>query len=154
MFRGCDSSFALGSAGKEDEVGWFSVSDAIEGSEDASKSDFKLSCPDSNALTNLSEDIEPSRLKNESSSVNDSNMKNTTVSYKTSSQRSEIDEPASLSHLSSVNGYDQISESQDDFILRDQVSDSLVTFFFLGTRSLNFSFIMSFSILLNDFSGT
>lgn len=117
MLRSCDSSLWLGSTRNEDEIGWFSASDAIEGSEDASKSNLKFSYPVSNALRSLSEDLE---LKNESFSVNDSNMESVCVSYKASSQLSEIDDPVSLSSLTFVNESNEISESKDNFILRDQ----------------------------------
>lgn len=137
MFRSCDSSLWLGSTRNEDEIGWFSASDAIEGSEDRLVS---------NALRSLSEDLE---LKNESSSVNDSNMESVCVSYKASSQLSEIDEPVSPSSLTFVNESSQISESKDDFILRDQVSDSCFT---NNKHNLQSQPLCSFISLFNSYN--
>lgn len=117
--RSCDSSFGLGGAGNEDELGWFSSSDAIEGSEDVLKSDLKFSCPEANAMKNDSR--EASNMSNESSSINDLRTRSALDSCNASSRPSETDEPTTLSHLSFATGSNQSSESKDNFMPKDQV---------------------------------
>uniref|UniRef100_A0A5B6ZCE4 Protein LNK1 n=1 Tax=Davidia involucrata TaxID=16924 RepID=A0A5B6ZCE4_DAVIN len=122
MFRSCDSTFGLGGVGNEDEIGWFSSSHAIEGSEDVLKSDFKFSCPASSPLKNIPDHHEPTKLNNASSSINDSNMESASVINKSSSWTSEDDQPSALGHSSFVNASSTISESKDEFTPKEQVS--------------------------------
>ncbi|CAA2969520.1 Hypothetical predicted protein [Olea europaea subsp. europaea] len=90
----CDSTFGLGED-KEDELGWFSSDDAIGGSGDILKSDFKFFCPESKAMENISENHDTSMV-NGSYSTND--ITRTTASI----WCSERDESAS--HVSIANG--------------------------------------------------
>lgn len=106
MLRSCDAAFELGGSGNGDELGWFSSSNAIEGSEDALKTDFKFLCTESNEMNNISGKDEASNLNNERSSIN------------ASSWAPEIDEPAMLGHSSSVNVPNQSSEIKDEFMLK------------------------------------
>ncbi|KAL2537056.1 dentin sialophosphoprotein-related [Forsythia ovata] len=118
IFRNCESTFALG-AGKEDELGWFSSPDAVQGSEDVPKSDFKFSCSHSNVLENISEKHDSS-MQNASYSVNDSALKSGAIRYKGSSWPSEIDE--SVKHLAFVNGPSSL-DSKDKLMPRGQVNE-------------------------------
>ncbi|KAM7474873.1 hypothetical protein LguiB_022116 [Lonicera macranthoides] len=121
MFRSCDSSFQLGVAGDQDDLGWFSSSEAIEGSEDAVKSDFKFSCPESDALKGISENPEPSKLYSERFPINDSRMKSAVASYKASCQPLYVDEPATVGHSFLVNGSDRTSEGKDNSINNEKI---------------------------------
>ncbi|XP_022896945.1 protein LNK1-like isoform X1 [Olea europaea var. sylvestris] len=94
MFRSCDSTFGLGED-KEDELGWFSSEDAIGGSGDILKSDFKFFCPESKAMENISENHDTSMV-NGSYSTNDITRTTASIWY------SERDESAS--HVSIANG--------------------------------------------------
>ncbi|CAA3003206.1 Hypothetical predicted protein [Olea europaea subsp. europaea] len=117
IFR-CDSTFELG-AGKEDELGWFSSQDAIGGSEDVPKSDFKFSCSQSNALENTSEKHN-FFMQNASYSVNDSAFKSGAVRHKGGSWSSDIHE--CVKHLAFVNGPSS-SDSKDKFMPKGQVHE-------------------------------
>ncbi|KAL8234595.1 hypothetical protein R6Q59_020695 [Mikania micrantha] len=52
MLRSCDSSFGLGVADNDGELGWF-TSDQIKGTEEALKMDFKLSCSEPSGVKNI-----------------------------------------------------------------------------------------------------
>lgn len=119
MLRSCDSSLGLGGSGNDNELGWFPSPEAIEGSEDALKSDFKFSCYESNAFKNTSEYHAPSMRNSEHSSINDSRMGSALASYKSSSWPSGIDEPDTHCQLSFVNGSNQISKSKGDFVPKE-----------------------------------
>lgn len=102
MFRSCDSTFGLG-ASIEDDLGWFSSSDVIEGSGGGLRSDFEFPFSTSSALENISGMQEASRPKETDSSINDSGAKDQPFSQTGSSMPSE-DESAVPSHLSFANG--------------------------------------------------
>ncbi|KAI5661405.1 hypothetical protein M9H77_20728 [Catharanthus roseus] len=99
IFRSCDSTFGL-EANNEDELEWFSASDAVEGSGDVLNSEFKFSCPDSTTMQSNLENGEP--IDNTCSSINASSM-NTSVSCKDGSWPLEQDKHDNISHLSFVN---------------------------------------------------
>ncbi|KAK2982343.1 hypothetical protein RJ640_009040 [Escallonia rubra] len=120
MFRSCDSSFGLGVTGNEDELGWFPSSDAIEGSEDLLKPDYKFQCPESNAFKHVSEMHEPLKLNDGNSSINDHSLKSASVICKANTRPSKDDKPGRLGKLPYVDGSDQVSESRDDFSLKEQ----------------------------------
>ncbi|XP_060175878.1 protein LNK1-like isoform X2 [Lycium barbarum] len=100
MMFSCDSTFGLGD-GNENDLGWFSSSDAIKGF-GGGFSDFKFQNPASNALENISGRLEVSRTKETGSSVSDSGTKNQSASD--NMWPSQKDESAILSHLPFVNG--------------------------------------------------
>ncbi|KAK4720686.1 hypothetical protein R3W88_010919 [Solanum pinnatisectum] len=102
MFRSCYSTFGLG-ASIEDDLGWFSSSDVIEGSGGGLRSDFQFPFSTSSALENISGMQEASRPKETDSSINDSGAKDQPFSQTGSSMPSE-DESAVPSHLSFANG--------------------------------------------------
>ncbi|XP_049354219.1 protein LNK1-like isoform X5 [Solanum verrucosum] len=102
MFRSCDSTFGLG-ASIEDDLGWFSSSDVIEGSGGGLRSDCEFPFSTSSALENISGMQEASRPKETDSSINDSGAKDQPFSQTGSSMPSE-DESAVPSHLSFANG--------------------------------------------------
>ena len=124
-FRSCDSTFGLAGVGNEDELGWFSPSHTIEGSEDVLKSDFKFSF-ESSPSKNIQQQHEPSKLNNACSSINGSSLENASVSSKFSSQTSEDDELASVGHLSFATMSDTISESKDECIPYEQVREKVL----------------------------
>ncbi|CAI9770083.1 unnamed protein product [Fraxinus pennsylvanica] len=94
VFRSCNSTFGLG-VDQEDELSWFSSDDAIGGSSDILKSDFKFFCPESKAMENISENHDPSMV-NGSYSTNDTTRSTASILC------SERDESASC--MSFVNG--------------------------------------------------
>ncbi|KAK4357822.1 hypothetical protein RND71_023432 [Anisodus tanguticus] len=96
----CDSTFGLGDV-NEDDLGWFSSSDAIKGSGEGF-SDFKFQNLASNALENISGRLEVSRTKEKGCSVSDSGTKNQSAS--SNLWPSQKDESANPSHPSFVNG--------------------------------------------------
>ncbi|KAK6790853.1 hypothetical protein RDI58_009934 [Solanum bulbocastanum] len=115
MFRSCDSTFGLG-ASIEDDLGWFSSSDVIEGSGGGLRSDFQFPFSTSSALENISGMQEASRPKETDSSINDSGAKDQPFSQTGSSMPSE-DESAVPSHLSFANG-----SSDSDFKIVKKVA--------------------------------
>ncbi|KAK4357765.1 hypothetical protein RND71_023375 [Anisodus tanguticus] len=100
MMFSCDSTFGLGDV-NEDDLGWFSSSDAIKGSGEGF-SDFKFQNLASNALENISGRLEVSRTKETGCSVSDSGTKNQSAS--SNLWPSQKDESANPSHPSFVNG--------------------------------------------------
>ncbi|KAL2513636.1 protein LNK1-like [Forsythia ovata] len=117
MFRSCDSTFGLG-ASREDELGWFSSPNALGGS-DVLKSDFKLSHPESNAMENISENHDPSKLI-VTCTINDSALETSPVGSKESS--CPLGRDGFTSHLSIVNGPSS-SDSRDEFMPKDQIDE-------------------------------
>lgn len=62
MFRSCDSTFGMDSLNNDEELSWFSSSNATEGSEDALKSGLKFSGPNAGLSKGVSvnyEDFKP-----------------------------------------------------------------------------------------------
>ncbi|KAK6805432.1 hypothetical protein RDI58_003217 [Solanum bulbocastanum] len=103
MFRSCDSTFGFG-PGSEDDLGWLSSSDVIEGSGDGLTSGFKFPCPASNALGSTSTSHETSKPKETNISTDNSGIENQSLGYNSSSWSSEKNESVNLSHLSFLNG--------------------------------------------------
>lgn len=101
-FRSCDSTFGFG-PGSEDDLGWLSSSDVIEGSGDGLTSAFKFPCPASTALGSTSASHETSKLKETNISTNTSVTENQSLGYNGSSWSSEKNESVNLSQLSFVN---------------------------------------------------
>ncbi|XP_022857398.1 protein LNK1-like isoform X2 [Olea europaea var. sylvestris] len=96
MFRSCDSTFGLG-ASREDEFGWFS-------------------CPESNAMENMSGSHNLSKLI----VSNDSALETSPVGSKESSWPLGTNEFAS--HLSIVNGTSR-PDCKDEFMPKDQIHE-------------------------------
>ncbi|XP_060167844.1 protein LNK1 isoform X2 [Lycium barbarum] len=103
MFRSCDSTFGFG-PGSEDDLGWLSSSDVIEGSGDGLTSGFKFPCPASSALGSTYASHETSKPKETNISTNNSGTENQSLGYNGSSLSSEKNESVNLSHLSFLNG--------------------------------------------------
>ncbi|XP_022895548.1 protein LNK1-like [Olea europaea var. sylvestris] len=118
MFRSCDSTYGLG-ASREDEFGWFSSPNALGESRDVPKSELKLSYPESNAMENISENHDLSKLI-VTCAINDSALATSPVGSKKSSWPLGRDEFAS--HLSNVKGPSS-SDRKDEFTPRDQFDE-------------------------------
>lgn len=58
MFRSCDSTFGMDSLNNDEELSWFSSSNATEGSEDALKSGLKFSGPNAGSSKGVSENYD------------------------------------------------------------------------------------------------
>ncbi|XP_007042980.2 PREDICTED: protein LNK1 isoform X1 [Theobroma cacao] len=113
MFRSCDSTFGLGSLSNEDDLCWFSSSQATEGSHDPLKADAKLN--------SVPEDCATSRPDSAGPSTIDSNKKSVFLSDKISPLNSSSDN-AGLAPMSSLNVSNTESESKDDPIPNEQIS--------------------------------
>lgn len=120
VFRNCESLFDLQNKSNDDEIDWLSASNAFEGSESASRTDFASTGPHANSLKNLPEDLAPSKLKTECSSANDANMTNVPASNKTSPQLSEVEDTTLLSCISVANTSTETAEIKDNILPRDQ----------------------------------
>ncbi|KAK4378602.1 hypothetical protein RND71_000464 [Anisodus tanguticus] len=103
MFRSCDSTFGFG-PGSEDDLGWLSSSDVIEGPGDGLVSGFKFPCPTSDAPGSTSASHETSKPKETNVSTNNAGIENQSLGYNGSSWSSEKNEFVNLSHLSFLNG--------------------------------------------------
>ncbi|XP_057976714.1 protein LNK1 isoform X2 [Malania oleifera] len=121
IFRSCDSTFGLGSVNNEDELSWFSSSNAIEGSEDV-KPGFKFSSPESSALGSVSEYHEAPRLNNPSPSLDGCDKSNVSIKFKTNSCTSDPNQHAALCSLSFMNGSNTISDTKDCFMPKEQIN--------------------------------
>ncbi|CAN4107994.1 unnamed protein product [Withania somnifera] len=102
MFRSSDSTYGFG-PGSEDDLGWLSSSDVIEGSGDGLTSGFKFPCPASSVLGCTSASHETSRPKETNISTNNSGTENQSLGYNGSSWSSEKNESVNLSHLCYLN---------------------------------------------------
>ncbi|XP_030473910.1 protein LNK1 [Syzygium oleosum] len=114
MFRSCDSTFGVGSLSNDDDLGWFSISEAIEGSEDAIKSEFEFSCSDSKVVNRASETRGNSLPHGYALSHNDTKKKSATMCDNLSMQVNGSGETGALGHTSSMNGSGAQSESKED----------------------------------------
>ncbi|CAA2968290.1 Hypothetical predicted protein [Olea europaea subsp. europaea] len=119
LFRSCDSTYGLGTI-REDEFGWFSSPNALGESRDVPKSELKLSYPESNAMENISENHDLSKLIVTCAINDDSALATSPVGSKKSSWPLGRDEFAS--HLSIVNGPSS-SDRKDEFTPRDQIDE-------------------------------
>ncbi|KAI9103587.1 hypothetical protein K1719_023210 [Acacia pycnantha] len=101
MFRNCDSTFGMGSLNNEEEFCWLSSSNGTNGSDDVSKSTFKLSGTEPSLLQNISDNDTDSKAGTDGLPINDSNKKSSSLKKKLRTQM-DVDDvvPASLSVLS------------------------------------------------------
>ncbi|XWS63159.1 hypothetical protein CRYUN_Cryun06bG0072300 [Craigia yunnanensis] len=106
MFRS-DSTFGLGSLSNEDDLCWFSSSQATEGSQDALRAD--------------PEECAASRPDSAGPSTIDSNRKSVFLSDKISSVNMSGDN-AGLAQISSLHVSNKESESKDDLTPNEQIS--------------------------------
>lgn len=113
MFRSCDSTFGVGSLSNDDGLEWL-TSEAIEGSEDAIKSELEFSCSDSKVANRASEACGNSLPHGYILSHNDPKKKSATMSDNSSMQVNGSGETAAFSHTSSMNGSGAQSESKED----------------------------------------
>ncbi|XWS39713.1 hypothetical protein CRYUN_Cryun18bG0078500 [Craigia yunnanensis] len=113
MFRSCDSTFGLGSLSNEDDLCWFSSSQANEGSQDASKADAKLNSVPEHCATSRPDSAGPSTI--------DSNKKSVFISDKISSLNMRGDN-AGLAHMSCLNVCNTESENKDDLTPNELIS--------------------------------
>ncbi|WOH04930.1 hypothetical protein DCAR_0624342 [Daucus carota subsp. sativus] len=120
VFRNCESLFELQKKSNDDETDWLSASNAIEGSESASRTEFASSGPHANALKGPTEDLEHPKLKIECSSANDTTMTGVPASDKTSPQLSEVEDTALLSSISVANMSNENVEFKDNIVIKNQ----------------------------------
>ncbi|XWS68307.1 hypothetical protein CRYUN_Cryun04dG0079300 [Craigia yunnanensis] len=113
MFRSCDSTFGLGSLSNEDDLCWFSSSQATEGSQDALKADAKLNNVPEQCATSWPDSAGPSTI--------DSNKKSVFLSDKRSSLNMSGDN-ADLVYMSPLHVSNKESESKDDVTPNEQIS--------------------------------
>lgn len=125
FFRNCESLFELQKKSNDDETDWLSASNAIEGSESASRTEFASSGPHANALKGPTEDLEHPKLKIECSSANDTTMTGVPASDKTSPQLSEVEDTALLSSISVANMSNENVEFKDNIVIKNQVSNTV-----------------------------
>ena len=111
--RNCDSTFGLGSLSCEDDLCWFSSSQATEGSQDALKADAKQNSVPEHCATSRPDSAVPSTI--------DSKHKSVFLSDKRSSLNMSGDN-AGLAHMSSLNVSNIESESKDDLTPNELVS--------------------------------
>ncbi|XP_038708103.1 protein LNK1-like isoform X2 [Tripterygium wilfordii] len=121
MFRGCDSSFGLGTLSHEDELSWFAPLHTTEVSEDAFKSGPKFTCSEERASSGVSEHYEASRSNDAVPSINDESRSFSTVDkinpwtlHASSSNHSCIGQTSSL------NGPSPKSRSSDGWMANEQ----------------------------------
>lgn len=119
--RSCDSTFGVGSLSNDDDLGWFSTSQAIEGSEDVIKSEFEFSCSDSKVVNRVSETCGNSLPHGNVLSHDDPNKKIAAMSDNISMQVNSSGESAALGHTSSMNGSGAQSESKEDSMSEKEV---------------------------------
>lgn len=116
--RSCDSTFGLGSLSNDNDLCWFSSSQANEGSQDTLKEDTKLN--------NLPEHCATSRPDSAGPSI-DSTEKSVFPSDKISSTIRSCDN-SGLAHVSSLNVSNTESESKDDLTPNELVSKIILVF--------------------------
>ncbi|XP_031253200.1 protein LNK1 isoform X1 [Pistacia vera] len=113
MFRSCDSTFGLGSLSNEQDLCWFSPTNAAEGSEDILKSGSEFN--------GFPEHQEASGENGAGASTDDSNKKILGAGEKINFKSLDTDD-SGLNHLSFVNGLDTQSESADDLMVNEKVN--------------------------------
>lgn len=123
VFRNCESLFDLPNKSNDDEIDWLSASNALEGSESASRTYFTSTGPHANVLKNPPEDLAPSKVKTECSSAIDTNMTNVPASNKTSPQLSEVEDTTLLSCITVADMSNETAETKDNIGHRDQAWD-------------------------------
>ncbi|CAI9104010.1 OLC1v1002613C3 [Oldenlandia corymbosa var. corymbosa] len=101
MFRSCDSTFGLG-ASSEDELGWFTSSDAMEGSGNMLNSEFEPPCPAASTMEQNSEKHDPVRTNGTYSTISGSGIKSALGSCEDNSWNK--DDPANIGQLSFADG--------------------------------------------------
>lgn len=122
MFRSCDSTFGLGGVCNEDEMGWFTPSNALGGSDNIVNSGMRVSCSEPTALGSVTDYPEAHKVNNESSLIDNCNKKSVSLDFKTSSCISDANQPAALNDLSSMSGSSVISDINDDFMLKKKAN--------------------------------
>ncbi|XVE66538.1 hypothetical protein DITRI_Ditri08aG0087100 [Diplodiscus trichospermus] len=113
MFRSCDSTFGLGSLNNDDDLCWFSSSQANEGTQDALNVDTKLNSVPENCVTSSPDTVGLSTI--------DSNKKSVFLSDKISSPNMSGDN-VGLAQMSSLNESNAESESKDDLTPNELIS--------------------------------
>ncbi|KAG8651661.1 hypothetical protein MANES_06G010600v8 [Manihot esculenta] len=124
MFRSCDSTFGLESLSNEDDLCWFSLSHATEGSQDALKSGSKFSSSEASALNYTSDHHDASRLNNVDSSVNDSNKETLLTGDKISSNTAGATDISAFGQLQFPNRSVANSTSKDETMLHEQINSN------------------------------
>lgn len=102
-FRSCDSTFGL-DMGHNDELGWFSSSHVIEGSNDATKPSLNFSGCGISDLDGVTEQQEVYGLDNNGLVTDGSNKTLTPVNCKRGSQKLTTNGPSTVMNTSYVDG--------------------------------------------------
>ncbi|PON39088.1 dentin sialophosphoprotein-like protein [Trema orientale] len=117
MFRSCDSTFGIESLNNDEELCWFSSSNATEGSENPLKSSGS-NTGSSKVVSGHHESFKPDDVGNS----NNSNKNNGSVVNRMCSQSTDADDPSALGHVSFLNGLDTKSESEDTLMPKEQIN--------------------------------
>lgn len=120
--RSCDSTFGIESLKNDEELCWFSSSNATEGSENELKSGLKFSgsnAGSSKGVTDHREAFKPDDLGHSNS---DSCKKYSSVGNRMCSQNTDADDRAALGHVSFLNGLDTKSGSETMLMPKEQVN--------------------------------
>lgn len=120
--RSCDSTFGLGSLNNDDELCWFSSSNATEGSEDELKSGFKFSNSDASSSKVASDYHEDLKPKNAAPLIDGLNKKNISNSKKTT-LNTDVNDTAAPGHISFENEFDSKLESRHVLMPKEQVKE-------------------------------
>ncbi|KAF7842599.1 protein LNK1 isoform X1 [Senna tora] len=120
MFRSCDSTFGMGSLNNEEEFCWLSSSHGTEGSDDALKSTFKLSCAEASPLKMISDNNIDSMANIDDLPCNDSNKKASSSDKKYRAQM-EMDDDAIPDPISMLTESDMNSGNTDDLTPKEKM---------------------------------
>lgn len=123
MFRSCDSTFGL-DMGHNDELGWFSSSHVIEGSNDATKPSLNFSGCGISDLDGVTEQQEVYGLDNNGLVTDGSNKTLTPVNCKRGSQKLTTNGPSTVMNTSYVDGSWGVSGNDNESQILSHVSES------------------------------
>lgn len=113
----------MGSLNNDDELCWFSSSNATEGSEDELKSGFKFSNSDASSSKVVSDYHEDLKPKNAAPLINGLSKKHISNSKKTTPLNTDVNDTAAPGHMSFENEFDSKSESRHVLMPKEQVME-------------------------------
>lgn len=123
MFRSCDSTFGL-DIDDNDDLGWFSSSHALEGSNDATKPSFNFSGCGTSGLDGVTEQQDVYGLNDNGLVADESDEKLTPVNCKRDSQKLTANVSSTVMNSSYVNGSSVFSGVEGDSQIHSHVSQS------------------------------
>ncbi|XP_022744264.1 protein LNK1-like isoform X2 [Durio zibethinus] len=127
MFRSCDSTFGLGSLSNEDDLCWFSSSQANEGSQDALSADAKLKSVPEHCATSRPDGAGPSTIDSNKNSVFLSDKISPQIKQSRQLSASGERKDQHLENGGSFRQYGNIKQFSD---VKDPFSDSSCQLFF------------------------